>query len=130
MKKTMGRVAIAAFATMAQASIVPSGAAQAGEAKGVWLRDNGEAKVRIASCGSALCGTVIWEKDADKQNRLGMKVFFDMVSSGEDSWAGKAFNPDDGKTYTGKMTLSGNTLTTAGCVLAGLICRSVSWTRQ
>jgi uncharacterized protein (DUF2147 family) len=27
------------------------------------------------------------------------------------------------------MTLSGDHLTTAGCVLGGLICKSMSWTR-
>ncbi|MCA3669646.1 MAG: DUF2147 domain-containing protein, partial [Methylobacterium sp.] len=32
-------------------------------------------------------------------------------------------------TYSGKMTLSGNALTTAGCIAGGWICRSVSWSR-
>ena len=36
---------------------------------------------------------------------------------------------EDGKTYTGKMTLSGNTLTTAGCVMS-VICKSATWTRS
>ncbi|MBL8586887.1 MAG: DUF2147 domain-containing protein, partial [Methylobacteriaceae bacterium] len=27
------------------------------------------------------------------------------------------------------MTLSGSTLTTAGCALGGLVCRSVTWKR-
>ena len=37
-------------------------AAAAGDPSGVWLRSNGNAKIRIESCGSALCGTVVWEK--------------------------------------------------------------------
>ena len=49
--------------------------------------------------------------------------------SGPNTWTGNAFNPEDGKTYSGKMTLSGNTLTTSGCVLGGVICRSVTWRR-
>ncbi len=44
-------------------------------------------------------------------------------------WTGSAFNPDDGKTYSGKMTLKGDRLVTAGCVFGGLICKSVSWIR-
>ena len=52
-----------------------------------------------------------------------------MRPNGENAWAGTAFDPDDGKTYTGKMTLSGNHLVTSGCVLGGLICKSFNWTR-
>ena len=40
-----------------------------------------------------------------------------------------AFNPEDGKRYTAKLTLSGDHLVTAGCVLGGLICQSFDWTR-
>jgi len=111
-------------------SILLVGAAHAGDASGTWVRENGESKVKISPCGAALCGTVIWVKDADKQANVGKKVFYDMVSAGSDKWKGKAFNPEDGKTYTGTMALSADRLTTAGCVLGGLICRSVNWTRQ
>jgi uncharacterized protein (DUF2147 family) len=61
--------------------------------------------------------------------KIGEEVFFDMKPNGADSWAGTAYNPEDGKRYTGKMTLSGDRLTTAGCVLGGLICKSYGWTR-
>jgi uncharacterized protein (DUF2147 family) len=107
-----------------------AGAAVAGDASGTWLRDNGESKVTISPCGAALCGSVVWVKAAAKQADVGKRVFYDMLPAGEDKWNGKAFNPEDGKTYTGTMTLSGDKLTTAGCVLGGLICRSTSWKRQ
>jgi uncharacterized protein (DUF2147 family) len=94
---------------------------------GTWLRDNGNSRVRIAPCGSSYCGTIAWVKDPSGPAKVGQRVFYDMASSGANSWSGKAFNPEDGKTYTGKMTLSGSTLTTSGCVLGGMICRSVSW---
>ena len=32
-------------------------------------------------------------------------------------------------TYTGKMTLASDHLTTAGCVFGGLICKTFEWTR-
>lgn len=124
--KTMFYQAIAA--TFSGTLLV--GAAWAGDASGTWLRENGESKVKISACGAALCGSVVWVKDAAKQANIGKKVFYDMVSSGDDKWKGKAFNPEDGKTYTGTMTLIGDRLTTAGCVFGGLICRSVNWSRQ
>jgi len=37
-------------------------------------------------------------------------------------------DPQNDKTYTGKATLSGNTLKMSGCVL-GVLCRSENWTR-
>ena len=97
---------------------------------GTWLRENGESRVRLAKCGDAICGTVSWLKDpATAKSKVGQRVFFDMQPNGTNSWAGQAFNPEDGKTYSGKMSLSGSRLTTAGCIAGGFICRSVNWTR-
>ena len=105
--------------------------ALAGDATGVWLRDSGASKVKIAPCGGALCGTIVWLKDpANSPAKMGERVFFDMKPDGDNYWTGSAFNPDNGKTYSGGMTLSGNTLTTKGCTLGGIICKSVTWTRS
>ncbi|HKN26468.1 MAG TPA: DUF2147 domain-containing protein [Roseiarcus sp.] len=103
----------------------------AGDAKGEWARDDGKAKVRFASCGGdALCGAISWLRDPKNDPRkVGQQVFFGMKPQGDNVWTGAAFNPEDGKTYSGKMTLSGDRLTTAGCVLGGLICKSMGWTR-
>lgn len=104
--------------------------AAAGEAQGIWLRDDGASKVRIAPCGGqALCGSITWLKDPAGPAHVGQQVFFDMKPKGDNFWTGTAFNPDDGKTYSGKMTLSGDRLTTAGCVFGGLICKSFTWAR-
>ncbi len=104
--------------------------ALAADVKGEWARDDGKAKVRLASCGGdAICGSISWLRDKDDPGKVGQQVFFDMKPSGDNAWAGRAFNPEDGKTYSGKMTLSGDHLVTAGCVLGGLICRSLNWTR-
>lgn len=113
---------------LALASMATSARAQ--DATGTWLRENGESRVRFAKCGDALCGTVAWLKDPAKStSKIGQRVFYDMKPNGDGQWAGQAFNPEDGKTYSGKMTLSGSTLTTAGCVFGGIICRSVTWSR-
>lgn len=104
--------------------------AQAADVTGVWLRDTGASKVRIAPCGGAICGHIVWLKPgADPNAKVGQRVFFDMKPNGPNAWSGSAFNPQDGKTYTGKMTLDGNRLTTAGCVM-GVICKSTTWTRS
>jgi uncharacterized protein (DUF2147 family) len=104
--------------------------ALAQDVTGTWLRDTGASKVRFAKCGEAMCGTISWLKDPSGPAKLGQRIFYDMKSSGAGKWSGSAFNPEDGKTYSGTMSLAGDTLTTSGCVLGGMICRSVKWARS
>lgn len=106
------------------------GAATAQEVTGVWQRDTGASRVRFSQCGEALCGTISWLREQSGPAKVGQRIFYDMKPNGANKWSGNAFNPEDGKTYAGTMTLSGGTLTTAGCVMGGLICRSVKWTRM
>ena len=106
-----------------------SSAAFAGDVTGEWARVDGLAKVRFAPCGSAVCGAITWVKDPKSPGKVGQQVFFDMKPAGDNKWTGSAFNPEDGKTYSGKMTMSGNSLNTAGCILGGMLCKSVDWTR-
>lgn len=119
------RVALTALGILAGV-----GAATAQEVTGVWQRDTGASRVRFSKCGEALCGTISWLKEQSGPAKVGQRIFYDMKPNGANTWSGSAFNPEDGKTYAGTMTLSGGTLTTAGCVMGGLICRSVKWTRM
>lgn len=115
-------LAAAALATLAAPAL-------ANDPSGTWLRENGASRVKIAKCGNAYCGHIVWLKDTGGPAKVGQRVFYDMMPNGENAWKGSAFNPEDGKTYSGKMSLSGNRLTTAGCALGGLICKSVNWAK-
>lgn len=118
------------FALAAAATLALVTHAGAAEINGTWLRDTGASQVKFAPCGGAICGNLVWLKPGvETTAKVGQRIFFDMKSSGPGSWTGSAFNPEDGKTYTGKMSLSGNTLTTSGCVMGGMICKSTTWTR-
>ena len=118
----------AALATSIVAILAPV-AAHAQEVGGLWQRENGASRVRFLRCGDALCGTLDWLKDTSGPAKVGQRVFYDMRPDGAGRWKGSALNPEDGKTYSGTMALADDRLTTAGCVLGGLICRSVNWTR-
>ncbi len=117
--------------------------ALAGDATGVWMRANGSAKIRIDDCGGALCGTVVWEKtprkdiynpDASKRADpvVGRRVLLGLKPTGTaDRWKGEVYNAEDGKTYTGYVTLEADgRLKLEGCVLGGLICKSDQWSRS
>ncbi|MBV5264305.1 DUF2147 domain-containing protein [Pinisolibacter aquiterrae] len=121
--------------------LLAAGSASAGEATGVWMRSSGTSKIRIDKCGAALCGTVVWEKsprkdiynpDAAKRDEpiTGRRILLGMKPSGEDKWKGEVYNAEDGKTYTGYITLTApDQLKLQGCVLGGLICKSDTWSR-
>lgn len=46
-----------------------------------------------------------------------------------DIWQGDILNLDNGKTYSGKVVLKGDTLELSGCVLGGLVCKNETWSR-
>lgn len=114
----------------------------AGDATGDWVRPNGASKIRISSCGNALCGKLIWLKsprndtanpDVSKRSRplVGVQIVQSMKPTKQaNQWKGKVYNAEDGKTYTGFIELtSANKLKLEGCVMGGLICKGETWTR-
>ena len=121
----MMRRSLIVLAVLASSSHV----ALAADVLGEWARDDGKAKVRFVSCGGAVCGSISWLQDTSGPGKIGQQVFFDMKPSGDSAWAGSAFNPEDGKTYTGKMTMTGRHLLTSGCIFGGLLCKTAAWTR-
>lgn len=115
----------------------------AADPTGVWLRASGSSKIRIDSCGKALCGTVVWEKsprkdiyNPDPARRddpiTGRRILLGMAPTGTaDQWKGEVYNAEDGKTYTGFVTIQADgQLKLQGCVLGGLICKSDVWSRS
>lgn len=114
----------------------------AADAKGDWVRPNGASKIRISSCGAALCGKLIWLKtprndtnnpDASlrEQPLLGARIVKSMKPTAKSNqWKGKVYNAEDGKTYTGFIELTAaDKLKLEGCVMGGLICKGETWTR-
>lgn len=108
---------------------VALGVASAQDAEGLWMHDDGASKIQLSPCGAALCGTIVWLKNPNSKAHVGQKVFFDMARADQNSWTGQAFNPEDGKTYSGKMIVAGKKLHTSGCVFGGLICKTMNWVR-
>ena len=96
--------------------------------------DNGYyGHIKVAQCGSKICGTLIKSFDgAGKQmesEHTGKKISWDMKTAGAGNYVeGKVWAPDRDKTYNSKMTLSGNSLKIKGCIFG--ICRDGgTWTR-
>ena len=109
--------------------------------KGDWLVEDKSAIIRIDSCGSALCGTIVWTKkqggvdennpDPAKRNRpiMGLQLLMSMKPSSDGRYDGDIYNPENGKTYTSRMWLkSDDMIRVEGCVL-GFLCGGQDWTR-
>lgn len=97
--------------------------------KGVWSRGDGNARVKIDSCGSALCATNLWIKPGTPSEKVGDKLIMNVTSSGNGKYEGKAQDPQRGLTYNLQVDVKGSSMTTRGCVLAKIVCKSVSWSR-
>lgn len=120
---------------LALAVTVAAGAAQADPVEGVWqteVDDGAYAHVTMAPCGAALCGVITrtFRDGAEFASpNLGKTLVIGMVPAGEGYYEGQVWRPSNDKIYTGKITLTGDTLKLAGCVVGGLICARQTWTR-
>jgi uncharacterized protein (DUF2147 family) len=103
-----------------------------GDPMGPWLTEDGSAIVRIASCGRALCGTIVRSQkttDARGEKLCGMAVLGDAVSTGPASWGkGWIYSPKANGRYPVDLSLPGDGKLHLH-VSAGLFGRDQVWTR-
>lgn len=101
--------------------------ALATELEGTWLRDDGNARVRIAPCGDKICATNIWIGDTSRGEFPGDKLVMTLARQPDGTFSGSAYDPKRGWSYSLTITANTNALNTRGCILGRLICRDVSW---
>ncbi|WP_442754924.1 DUF2147 domain-containing protein [Methylocystis sp. JAN1] len=94
---------------------------------GVWVRDGHPTdKLEFFDCQGKLCAKGILPMLDGSPAPL---ILRHAAKTGPNSWKGDLFNPEDGKTYTGKITYEApNQLTLTGCLVA-FLCQSETWTR-
>jgi uncharacterized protein (DUF2147 family) len=100
---------------------------------GIWLRGDGNAKVDIGPCEidgrTKLCATNLWIGDTTKGEEVGDRLIMTMHPTATGGFAGDAYDPKRGRSYSIVMTVSPDKMTTRGCVFLGLLCKTVSWRR-
>ena len=133
---------LAAAATLAASLAAP---ALASDPTGLWQTPTNGGQVRISRCGQALCGVLVTSnhiratpnmlddknRDASLRTRtLRNLPLLNGFTGGPTEWrGGTVYNPDDGRTYSGSITMQNdNTLRLQGCVVRPL-CRNQTWTR-
>ncbi|ESQ73761.1 DUF2147 domain-containing protein [Asticcacaulis sp. AC402] len=96
--------------------------------QGDWARGDGNATVTIAPCGPDLCAVNTWIKPGLKDEKVGDVLVMSVKAEG-DIWKGKAFDPQRNLNYRLTIRVKDAGMTTSGCILGGLVCKTVSWTR-
>jgi uncharacterized protein (DUF2147 family) len=96
--------------------------------EGYWKNPIGSAIIAIEPCGAALCGKVVWASTRGRQEVashthqvVGMTVLT-ALRPDRGHWSGSLYIPDDDIHVAAHLQLT-------GCALAGLICRTQTWTR-
>ena len=109
--------------------------------QGEWLVKDKTAHIRIVSCDAKMWGIISWTKepgtdsnnpDPARQNRpvLGLPILRGMRVSEDGGWDGDIYNADNGKIYSGNITLSSaDVLHVKGCLLGHYLCGGEDWTR-
>lgn len=103
--------------------------ASAADINGQWARGDGNAKVRVAPCGADICATNTWIKPGTPKEKEGDKLVMSIKPTSDGEYSGTAFDPQRDMTYKLTVSVKGDTMTTKGCVLAGVICKGVEWSR-
>ena len=114
---------------------------------GTWLTTAGKAQVQIYKENGKYSGKIIWLKEPnyadgtpkvnknspDASQRKNPVVGLVMLKGFlfvEDHWQdGTIYDPENGKTYSCKMTLNGNNLDVRGFIGFSLLGRTETWTK-
>jgi len=83
----------------------------------------------VTQCGSQFCAVNTWVKRPDGNEKKGDKLILTVKPLGANELQGEAYDVRRQRTYNITLTLNGDRLETSGCVLLGIVCKSVGWKR-
>ncbi|MGP0090025.1 MAG: DUF2147 domain-containing protein [Xanthobacteraceae bacterium] len=131
MKAHVHHSRLAAMVTIIVTSVASlSTIANAEEPWGTWTRPSTGTQLNFYNCDGKLCAKIVAVKDQSRISEVGTVIMAGAAKSGDNEWRGDLLNIDDGKTYSGVVTLQGpKALRLDGCVLGGAICRGETWER-
>lgn len=131
-------------------------AAEPNDILGIWNNQEKSARIEVFQCDQRYCGRIVWLKNPNyagnskngtpgtpvldhnnpdaalkTQPVVGLMIMRDFAFQGEDMWSGGSiYDPKNGKTYQGKMTLaSPGELILRGYVGISLFGRDTTWKR-
>jgi uncharacterized protein (DUF2147 family) len=95
---------------------------------GTWMRPSTGTQVNFYDCGGKLCAKIVAVKDERRKSKIGTVIMTGATKSADNQWKGDLLNADDGKIYTGVVTMQApNALNLKGCF--AFICQGETWTK-
>lgn len=92
---------------------------------GLWARDGHNERLEFFDCDGKLCA----KGEIPGPSGQPPLVLRYAEKTAPNQWKGDLFNPENGKLYSGSVTLeTPNHLTLTGCLI-GFLCQSETWTR-
>ncbi len=85
--------------------------------------------MRFEPCGGAVCAVNTWIKPGTADEKVGDKLVLNVSPSGASILTGEAFDPQRNMTFRMRMEVGATTMTTHGCVLGGLVCKTMDFRR-
>jgi uncharacterized protein (DUF2147 family) len=96
---------------------------------GNWARSDGKTRVNISSCGNQLCVTNTWIKDPSGSEAVGDKLVMTLTPQGASSLTGSAYDVKRDTNYSLQISAQNGRMQTTGCMLVGMVCKSMGWAR-
>ncbi len=113
------------------ATLFASLPALAADPVGVWINDTGRGAIEIKPCGNALCGHVVWVKDASDADGCGRQIIGDVTRSSDAMWGeGWIYSPEKKKKYNVELTPQADgTLKVKGFAGISFLSKTMIWTK-
>jgi uncharacterized protein (DUF2147 family) len=96
---------------------------------GNWTRSDGKTRVRVASCGNQICATNTWVKDPSGGEAVGDRLIMTLAPQGTSTLAGSAYDVKRDASYSLEISVQNDQMQTRGCMLVGVLCKSLNWIR-
>jgi len=131
---------LSALAAVPASAVAATAPETANSPEGLWLNQKNSVAVRVALCGTGLCGHIAWlKKPYHKDGTLkrdqgrpwcGLAILRGFHQDGDATWSGGTiYDPDSGNTYHSTLSVDGDTLKVRGYVLIPLFGRTLQWHR-
>ena len=96
---------------------------------GDWSRNDGSSRINIGPCGNLLCAVNTWIRDPADGELVGDRLVLALQPRDPNALTGEAFNERRKLRYSLLISVNGNAMTTEGCLVNGVLCKSLRWIR-